>query len=57
MCKYDDKTLQQIPPTLGVGEKEHVHLPQDETTVHTNDGPRRAWLKGGQQPLKGKGNG
>lgn len=57
MCKYDDKTLQQIPPTLGVGEKEHVLLPQDETTVHTNDGPRRAWLKGDQQPLKSKGNG
>jgi len=57
MCKYDDKTLQQIPPTLGVGEKEHVLLPQDETTVHTNDGPRRAWLKGDQQPLKSKENG
>jgi len=34
MCKYDDKTLQPIPPTLDVGEKEHVLLPQDETTVH-----------------------
>ena len=57
MCEYDDKTLQPIPLTLGVGEKEHGLLPQDETTVHTNDGPHQAWLKGGQQPLKSKGNG
>jgi hypothetical protein len=57
MCKYDDKTLEPILPTLAPGEKEHVVLPQDETNVHTNEGPRCAWLKGDQQPLKRKGNG
>jgi hypothetical protein len=57
MCKYDDKTLEPIPPTLAPGEKEHVVMAQDETNVSTNDGPRRAWLKGDQQPLKKKGNG
>jgi len=57
MCKYDDKTLEPIPPTLAPGEKEHVLLPQDECTVSTNDHPRRMWLKTDQQPLKKKGNG
>jgi hypothetical protein len=57
MCRYDDKTLEPIPPTLAPGEKEHVVLDQDETTIHTNDYPRRMWLKGDQQPLKKKGNG
>ena len=57
MCKYDDKTLEPIPPTLAPGEKEHVVMAQDETNVSTNDGPQRAWLKGDQQPLKKKGNG
>lgn len=56
MCKYDDKTLEPIPPTLAPGEKEHVVMAQDETNVSTNDGPRCAWLKGDQQPLKKKGN-
>lgn len=57
MCKYDDKTLEPIPPILGPGEKEHVLLPQDECTVSTNDHQRRMWLKDNQQPLKKKGNG
>jgi len=57
MCQYGDETLQPTPPTLCEGEKEHVLLSQDETTVHTNDGPCHAWLKEGQQPLKSKGNG
>ena len=57
MTKYDDKTLDPIPPTLAPGEKEHVLVPQDETTVHTNEGLCRQWLKGDQQPLKKKGNG
>jgi hypothetical protein len=37
MCKYDDKTLEPIPPTLELGEKEHVVLAQDETNVSTNN--------------------
>ena len=45
MCKYDDKTLEPIPPTLELGEKEHVVLTQDETNVTTNDSPWHAWLK------------
>jgi hypothetical protein len=57
MTKYDDETLEPIPPTLAPGEKELVLVPQDECIVHTNDSPRRAWLKGDQQPLKKKGNG
>lgn len=57
MTKYDDETLEPIPPSLVPGEKEHVLVPQDETTVSTNEGRRRQWLKGDQQPLKRKGNG
>ena len=57
MCKYDNKTMEPIPPVLAPGEKEHILLPQDERIVHTNDGSRRQWLKNGQQPLKKKGNG
>lgn len=52
MCKYDDKTLELIPPILGLGEKEHVLIAQDECTVSTNDHPRQMWLKDNQQPLK-----
>ena len=54
MCKYDDKTLKPIPPTLAPGEKEHVVMAQDETNVSTNEGPQHTWLKGDQQPLKKK---
>ena len=57
MCKYDDITLDPIPPILVSGEKEHVLVPQDECIVNVNEGPRRRWLKGDQQPLKKKGNG
>ena len=57
MTKYDNETLELIPPTLAPGEKELVHVPQDEHIVHTNDLRRRTWLKGDQQPLKKKGNG
>ena len=57
MCKYDNKTMEPIPPTLAPGEKEHMLLPQDECLVNTNDSPRRQWLKSDQQPLKKKGNG
>jgi hypothetical protein len=57
MSKYDDVTLERIPPTLGPGEKEHIMLPQDECNVSTNDSRRRAWLTKDQQPLKRKGNG
>ena len=32
-------------------------VPQDECIVNVNEGPRRHWLKGDQQPLKKKGNG
>ena len=57
MTKYNDKTLEPIPPTLAPGEKEHILLPQDETIIHTNEGSRKQWLKNTQQPLKRKGNG
>ena len=57
MCKYDDKTMEPILPTLAPGEKEHMLVPQDECIVSTNDSPRRQWLKADQQPLKKKANG
>jgi hypothetical protein len=57
MCKYDDKTMEPIPPTLAPGEKKHMLVLQDECLVNTNDSPRRQWLKADQQPLKKKGNG
>ena len=57
MCKYDDITLDPIPPILVSGEKEHVLMRQDECIVNVNEGPRRRWLKGDQQPLKTKGMG
>lgn len=46
MCKYDDVTLDPIPPTLASGEKKHILVPQDECIVNIGD----------QQPLKKKGN-
>jgi hypothetical protein len=57
MCKYDNITLDPIPPTVAPGEKEHVLVAQDECIVNVNEGPRRSWLKGKDQPLKKKGNG
>ena len=57
MSKYDDETMEPIPPVLAPGEKEHVLLGQDECIFHTNDSCRQQWLKNGQQPLKQKGNG
>ena len=57
MCKYDNKTMEPLPPTLTPGEKEHMLLPQDECLVNTNDSPKRQWLKDDKQPLKKKGNG
>jgi hypothetical protein len=57
MCKYDDVTLAPIPPNLGPGEKEHILVPQDESTISTNENPHQQWLLADQQPLKQKGNG
>ena len=56
MCKYDDKTIEPILPTLTPGEKEHMLVPQDKCIVSTNDSQRHLWLKADQQPLKKKGN-
>jgi len=57
MYKYDDETLEPIPPILRPGEKEYILLAHDECTINTNDHARRVWLKDNQQPLKTKGNG
>ena len=51
MYKYDDVTMEQIPPQLGPGEKLHVLLPQDECITHVNETPCIMWLKDGEQPL------
>ncbi|EGO18931.1 hypothetical protein SERLADRAFT_443479 [Serpula lacrymans var. lacrymans S7.9] len=57
MCKYDDDTLEPIPPELGPGKKEHVVVMLDESIVGTNESAHRCWLKEGEQPLRRKGNG
>ena len=59
MTKYDDETLEPIPPTRAPGEKELVLVPQEECIVHTNDSHAAGSLgpKRDQQPLKKKGNG
>ena len=57
MCKYDDITLDPIPPILASEEKEDVLVPQDECIVNVNEGPWCRWLKGDQQPSKKKGTG
>jgi hypothetical protein len=38
MTRYDDKILEPILPILTPGQKEHVLVPQDETTVYMRDG-------------------
>ena len=57
MATYDDKTLERTPPSLGLGEKEHVLVTQDECINSTNEGRLRMWLQSKQQPLKKKGKG
>jgi hypothetical protein len=57
MSTYDDKTLMRIPPYLGLGEKEHVLVTQDECIFHVNESRRQAWLLEHEQPIKKKGNG
>jgi hypothetical protein len=37
MATYADGTLDQIPPMLNPGEKEHVLIMQDESVFHTNE--------------------
>jgi hypothetical protein len=57
MYKYDDVTMEPIPPQLAPGEKLHILLPQDECIANVNEQPRKVWLKDGQQPLRKKGKG
>ena len=57
MATYDDVSLDQIPPTLQPGEKEHVLVVQDETIFHMNKYRRCMWIKGDQQPIRKKGGG
>ncbi len=57
MATYEDDTLERIPPTLLLGEKEHVLIVQDETVFHTNEYRQRTWLTREQQPIRKKGGG
>ena len=57
MASYDDESLERVPPTLLLGEKEHVLIVQDETVFHTNEYRRRTWLMHDQQPIQKKGGG
>ena len=45
------------PPGLRSDEKPLVLVTHDESTFNTNDGKRRLWSKGGEQPLRPKGKG
>ena len=56
MATYDDKTLECTPPSLGLREKEHVLVTQDECLNSTNEGQLQMWLQS-KQPLKKKGKG
>jgi len=38
-------------------EQALVLLPQDESTMQSNDGPKASWVPNGEQPLKKKGAG
>ncbi|KAJ2922656.1 hypothetical protein H1R20_g14444, partial [Candolleomyces eurysporus] len=55
--KYDDRTLEPIPPVLQPGERLHVPVFQDESIFRSNDLRRRVWVKDGKTPLRKKGQG
>ena len=57
MYTYNDKTMEPIAPELGLGEKLHIFLTQDECYVHVLEHAHCQWLAKGQQPLWKKGNG
>jgi hypothetical protein len=52
----DDFEL-QINPELKEGEKIHVLVTQDETTLQSNDGKKSGWRPINEQPLHKKGQG
>ncbi|CAJ0831776.1 9164_t:CDS:2 [Entrophospora sp. SA101] len=58
MLKFigDDFEL-QINPELKEGEKIHVLVMQDETTLQSNDGKKSGWRPINEQPLHKKGQG
>ena len=57
MYKYDNVTLEPIPPTLGPGEQLHILVPHDEAIFHSNEQRRWMQMLRDQQPLRKKGNG
>jgi hypothetical protein len=55
MAKFEGNEMDEIPPLLQNGEKEHVWIFQDESSFHTNDSQNvNYWLKSGEQVLKKK---
>lgn len=54
---YDGPNLEPTPPDLQDGEKEHIIIFQDESTVHANDYQSDMWHKEGEQVLKSKSRG
>jgi len=38
MAKYEDKSMERIPPILGPNEKEIILIMHDECIFYSNDG-------------------
>ena len=53
--QFDNKTLEPITPTLGLGEKLHVPVYQDESIFQSNELRQQVWAKDGKVPLRKKG--
>lgn len=57
-AKYEGDTMAEVLPNLKEGEKEHVVVVQDESSLGTNDYKNVSyWLKPGEQVLKKKDRG
>ena len=58
MCRlastYDGPDMTETKPILKEGEKEHIILVHDESTINDNDYPCDFWLKADEHVLKKK---
>lgn len=61
MCRlastYDGPDMTETKPILKEGEKEHIILVHDESTINDNDYPCDFWLKADEHILKKKSQG
>ncbi|KAL8287118.1 hypothetical protein RQP46_003570 [Phenoliferia psychrophenolica] len=53
----DQGKLVCTPPTLEPGEKQHILVHQDESTVHSAEKPSKVWRKNDEQELRSKSDG